>query len=83
MRQIPPGASKTSSLVSNSGRLKAYCYELAAQHNYPWEVVLHQHPDQYLIEQQVLACSADAFVLNELRGVVQFRCLYYNTGSFS
>jgi len=51
--------------VSNSGKLKTYCYELAAQHDFPWEVILHQHPDQYLIENKVWACSADAFVLNE------------------
>lgn len=53
--------------VSNSGKLKSYCYELAAKYNFPWEVVLHQHPDQYLIENKVWACSADAFVLNECR----------------
>lgn len=51
--------------VSNSGKLKTYCYALATQYHFPWEVVLHQHPDQYLIEQKVWACSADAFVLNE------------------
>jgi len=51
--------------VSNSGKLKTYCYELAALHEFHWEIMLHQHPDQYLIDNKVWACSADAFVLNE------------------
>lgn len=61
--------------VSNSGKLKVYCYELAAQHGFNWEVILHQHPDQYLIDHQVRACSADAFVLNECAA-------WFNLGAF-
>lgn len=51
--------------VSNSGKLKTYCYELAAQHHFPWEISLHQHPDQYLIDSKEWVCSSDAYVLNE------------------
>lgn len=61
--------------VSNSGKLKTYCYEIARQHSFPWEVMLHQHPDQYLIENKVWACSADAFVLNECTA-------WFNLGAF-
>lgn len=69
--------------VSNSGKLKTYCYELAAQHSFPWEVILHQHPDQYLIEQQVWACSADAFVLNECTAWFNLGTYIIAQGQFS
>jgi hypothetical protein len=51
--------------VSNSGKLKGYCYAFAAQHAFPWEITLHQHPDQYLIDSREWVCSSDAYVLNE------------------
>lgn len=51
--------------VSNSGKLKGYCYEFAEQHHFPWEITLHQHPDQCLIDSKEWVCSSDAYVLNE------------------
>jgi hypothetical protein len=68
--------------VSNSGKLKTYCYELAAQHDFPWEVILHQHPDQFLIEQQVWVCSADAFVLNECAAWFNLSAFIISKGQF-
>jgi hypothetical protein len=47
--------------VSNSGKLKAFCYELAESHYFPWEIYLENDPDKYLI-------AGDKFS-------VQFRCL--------
>jgi hypothetical protein len=51
--------------VSNSGRMKALCYELAATRGYPWEIYLENAPDKYLVEGERVACSSDAWVLNE------------------
>ncbi|WP_207420653.1 DUF434 domain-containing protein [Desertivirga brevis] len=50
--------------VSNSGRLKTLCYEIAAQHGFPWEVYLDNSPDKYLIAEGRLIASSDAWVLN-------------------
>jgi hypothetical protein len=51
--------------VSNSGKLKGTCYEIAGQHRFPWEIRLENAPDKYLIENSGLICSSDAWVLNE------------------
>jgi hypothetical protein len=69
--------------VSNSGKLKTYCYELAEKHSFPWEMILHQHPDQYLIEEKVWACSADAFVLNECTAWFNLGAFIISQGGFS
>ena len=51
--------------VSNSGKLKGFCYEIATAHHFPWEVRLENAPDKYLIDYHGLVCSSDAWVLNE------------------
>jgi hypothetical protein len=51
--------------ISNSGKLKSFCYELAEQHGFPWEIILDNHPDKYLIDNKGLVCSSDGWVLNE------------------
>jgi hypothetical protein len=53
--------------VSNSGKLKALCYEIAGKHGFPWEVRLEKDPDKYLIENEGLICSSDGWVLNECK----------------
>ena len=50
--------------VSNSGRLKTLCYETAKEHGFPWEVYLDNAPDKYLIAENRLIASSDAWVLN-------------------
>jgi hypothetical protein len=51
--------------ISNSGKLKGSCYELAEKHGFPWEIILDNHPDKYLINNKGLVCSSDGWVLNE------------------
>lgn len=51
--------------ISNSGKLKSFCYELAEKHGFPWEIILDNHPDKYLIDNKGLVCSSDGWVLNE------------------
>jgi hypothetical protein len=51
--------------ISNSGKLKSYCYEMAEKHGFPWEIILDNHPDKYLIDNKGLVCSSDGWVLNE------------------
>jgi hypothetical protein len=50
--------------VSNSGRMKALCYELAEARGYSWEIYLENAPDKYLVEGARVVCSSDAWVLN-------------------
>lgn len=51
--------------ISNSGKLKGACYELAEKHGFPWEIILDNHPDKYLIDSKGSVCSSDGWVLNE------------------
>jgi len=53
--------------ISNSGKLKAFCYEVAEQHGFSWEVVLDNSPDKYLVQDNRLVCSSDAWVLDECK----------------
>jgi hypothetical protein len=50
--------------VSNSGKMKIFCEEIAAQHAFHWEVLLENAPDTFLAENNRLVCSADGWVLN-------------------
>lgn len=51
--------------VSNSGKLKGFCYELAEKYHFPWEIYLDNDPDKYLIAGDKLVCSSDAWILDE------------------
>ena len=51
--------------ISNSGKLKSFCYELAEKHGFSWEIILDNHPDKYLINNKGLVCSSDGWVLND------------------
>jgi len=52
--------------VSNSGRLKVLLYEIAAQNNWNWEIILDYNPDKVLKEaKEGVVVSSDAMVLNE------------------
>lgn len=53
--------------VSNSGKLKSSCYEIAGKNHFPWEIILEHDPDKYLINSNDLICSSDAWVLNECK----------------
>jgi hypothetical protein len=61
--------------ISNSGKLKSICYELAEKHGFPWEIILDNHPDKYLIDNKGLVCSSDGWVLNECAA-------WFNLGAF-
>lgn len=50
--------------VSNSGRLKTLCYETATAHGFVWDVYLDNAPDKYLVAENRLVVSSDAWVLN-------------------
>ncbi len=50
--------------ISNSGRLKTLCYETATQHGFAWQIFLNNAPDKYLIAENRLIASSDAWVLN-------------------
>ncbi|MBW8687511.1 DUF434 domain-containing protein [Chitinophaga rhizophila] len=51
--------------VSNSGKMKGLCYEIAAQHRFNWDAVLENSPDKYLIGSRFLVCTSDAWILDE------------------
>jgi len=50
--------------VSNSGRIKTLCYEIATAHGFAWDVYLDNAPDKFLIAEKRLIVSSDAWVLN-------------------
>jgi len=51
--------------ISNSGKLKTFCYEIAERYGFSWEVLLEHSPDKFLIVDGRLVCSSDAWVLDE------------------
>lgn len=50
--------------VSNSGRLKTLCYDIAATQGFAWDIYLDNAPDKFLIAENRLIVSSDAWVLN-------------------
>ncbi|MEN6458399.1 MAG: DUF434 domain-containing protein [Thermoguttaceae bacterium] len=53
--------------VSNSGRLKAIIEQVAAAHDWPWQVELTADPDALLIDQPgVIVASADSAILDRV-----------------
>ncbi len=50
--------------VSNSGRIKTRCQEIAVQRQFNWEVILEHAPDTYLAQIPNVVCTSDAKVLN-------------------
>ena len=50
--------------VSNSGRLKTMLRELAELHQFDWEIILDNNPDNYLAESQHIVVSSDAWILD-------------------
>ena len=61
--------------VSNSGKLKILCYELAEQYGFSWDVYLENSPDKFLIQNDRLISSSDAWILNECTS-------WFNLGGF-
>jgi hypothetical protein len=51
--------------ISNSGKLKSFCYELAEKYQFPWEIYLENSPDKFLITGDKIVCSSDAWILDE------------------
>ncbi|QHS59648.1 DUF434 domain-containing protein [Chitinophaga agri] len=51
--------------VSNSGKMKGMCYEIAEQRGFHWDARLETSPDKYLIDSHAVVCSADAWVLDD------------------
>lgn len=51
--------------VSNSGKIKTRCHEIAAQHQFNWEVILDDSPDKFLAQLPDIVCSSDAKILNQ------------------
>ena len=52
-------------VLKNRGKMKALCYEVASENNFPWEIHLDNAADKFLIENNRLTCSSDAWILNE------------------
>lgn len=50
--------------VSNSGRLKTLSNQIAKEHGFPWEIYLDNAPDKYLVTENRLIASSDAWILN-------------------
>jgi hypothetical protein len=50
--------------ISNSGRLKTLCYEIATRNGFAWNIYLDNAPDKFLIAENRLIASSDAWVLN-------------------
>lgn len=53
--------------VSNSGRLKTMLYEIATEHNYNWEIILDNNPDNKLAESDGIIISSDAGILTRIK----------------
>ncbi len=51
--------------VSNSGKTKKLCYEIATENNFPWEAELMYSPDKFLAKGNKIVISSDAWILNE------------------
>ncbi|BDD05843.1 DUF434 domain-containing protein [Aureibacter tunicatorum] len=51
--------------VSNSGRLRKFIQELAAEKGWQWEVILEMNPDKYLVDhEEMISISSDSWVLD-------------------
>ena len=50
--------------VSNSGRLKVILYEIAEKYNFPWDIILDNNPDKYLVDNESIVVTSDAWILN-------------------
>ena len=50
--------------VSNSGRIKTLCYEIATEYGFAWDIYLDNAPDKFLVAENRLIVSSDAWVLN-------------------
>lgn len=51
--------------VSNSGKMKTMCYEIAVANNFNWDAILENAPDKYLATCNDIVCSSDAWILNQ------------------
>ncbi|MCP4656069.1 MAG: DUF434 domain-containing protein [bacterium] len=56
--------------VSNSGRLKQWMEEEAADHGWPWTVELVASPDRVLAEGREIVATADGWILDQCRSWV-------------
>lgn len=65
--------------VSNSGRLKTLCYEIATEHGFAWDIYLNNAPDKFLIAEKRLIASSDAWVLNGCSAWFNFASYIINT----
>lgn len=61
--------------VSNSGKMKAFCYEIAEKEGFNWAAHLENSPDKFLVEENRIICSSDAWVLNYCAG-------WFNLGAY-
>jgi hypothetical protein len=50
--------------VSNSGRIKSLCYEIAEEHGFALDIYLDNAPDKFLVAEDRLVVSSDAWILN-------------------
>lgn len=53
--------------VSNSGRLKGFILEVAAELGYNWEVILDYNPDKYIVEKNEIAVSSDGWIIEQVQ----------------
>ena len=51
--------------VSNSGMMKTFCYEIAQKYNFNWDVCLEFSPDKFLITENKIVISSDAWILDK------------------
>ena len=51
--------------VSNSGKMKVMLYEIAAEHNFNWQIHLVLNPDVILAESENIIVTSDAWILDE------------------
>ncbi len=60
--------------VSNSGRMKTMLMQIAAENNFPWEVILDFNPDKILSKTKEIVITSDSWILDQV-----YR--WYNLGS--
>jgi hypothetical protein len=61
--------------VSNSGKMKAFWYEIAEKEGFNWNAHLENSPDKFLVQENRIICSSDAWVLNNCAG-------WFNLGAY-
>jgi hypothetical protein len=60
--------------ISNSGRLAQKIADIAAQHDWPWNVKVVFNPDAEILSSPGVAITSDSAILNRVQSWVNLKC---------